>query len=435
MRNFCEALPEDRMLQGNDNDLESILQSEEGKRTYKISSTGAKLTYRSATSVLARYASSLVSAIFTECHFSDPNRVQQYEKEKSAQVTYVVLAINDTFVCEVILPEKSPIRGLTGKPHSKKSLAKQSTAFDTCLLLRKNKLLDDYFNSVYHRRIPAMRNAKLAITSKATNMYDMISKPSLWNRQQGTLPVTLYATVVSFLPSKELTREHGSIILLTRERMPDLPPFPIFLDDDVETTVTSVSVEDTLPVSAQELESLTTFTLRVFRDVFHKIYERQIEKMPYWFAPVATETISEENLKLSAMIDWSLLFIVEENDEIKPADRPGSLADRFVFDHWDGRYRYFTIAVDDSLRASDKPPAFVPHRRHMEDIMNYSLSLSKNSRAKFLSICDWDQPVIRAELVRLRRNLLDKMTDAEKNSETRCVICLEPLKISAVSNP
>ncbi|RJE23589.1 hypothetical protein PHISCL_04089 [Aspergillus sclerotialis] len=418
MRNFCEALPEDRILQGNDNDLESILQSEERKRTYKVSSTGAKLTYRSATSILARYASSL-----------------QYEKETSAQVTYVVLPIKDAFVCEVILPEKSPIRGLTGKPDSRKSLAKQSAAFDTCLLLRKNKLLDDYFNSVYHRRLPAMRNAKLAITSKARNMYDMISKPSFWNKQQGTLPVTLYATVISFLPSKELTREHGSIILLTRERMPDLPPFPIFLDDDVETTVISVSLKDTLPVSAQELESLTTFTLRVFRDVFHKTYERQIDKMPYWFAPVATERISEENSKLSAIIDWSLLFIVEENDEIRPNDSPGCLTDRFVFDHWDGRYRYFTIAVDDSLRASDKPPAFVPHRRHMEDIMNYSLSLSKNSRARFLSKCDWGQPVIRAELVRLRRNLLDKMTDAEKSLETRCVICLEPLKISAVRDP
>lgn len=346
----------------------------------------------------------------------------------------MVLAIKGTFVCEVILPEKSPIRGITGKPAMRKSLAKQSAAFDTCLLLRKNKLLDDYFNSIYHRRLPAMRNAKLAITSKATNMYDMMSKPSFWHRQQGILPFTLYATVISFLPSKELTREHGSIILLARERMPDLPPFPIFLDEDVETTIISSSMEESLPVTAEELDSLTTFTLRVFHDVFHKTYDRQIDRMPYWFAPAATEQTPEGHSKLSDMIDWNLLFFIEENDQIHEFDRPASLANRFVFDNWDGRYRYFTTVVDDSLRPCDKPPAFVPHRRHMDSIMNYCISLSKNSRSKFLSICDWNQPVVRAELVRLRRNVLDKMTDAEKDIETRCVICVEPLIVSVVSD-
>lgn len=65
MRNFCQSLPEDRLLKGNDSDLKSILETEEGKRTYKISTTGAKLTYSSATAVLARYASSLVSAVIT----------------------------------------------------------------------------------------------------------------------------------------------------------------------------------------------------------------------------------------------------------------------------------------------------------------------------------------------------------------------------------
>lgn len=75
MRSFCEALPEDRILQGNDNDLDSILQSEEWKRTYTISNTGAKLTYRSATAILARFASSLVSGILNEYHISNPDGV------------------------------------------------------------------------------------------------------------------------------------------------------------------------------------------------------------------------------------------------------------------------------------------------------------------------------------------------------------------------
>lgn len=63
MQSFCEALPEDRLLNGGEHDLETILQHEEGKRTYKIASTGAMLTYHSAMAILARYASSLVGTI------------------------------------------------------------------------------------------------------------------------------------------------------------------------------------------------------------------------------------------------------------------------------------------------------------------------------------------------------------------------------------
>lgn len=63
MQQFCRALPEDRLLQGNDYDLDTLLERENGKRTYTISSTGAKLTYHSSIAILARYASSLVSII------------------------------------------------------------------------------------------------------------------------------------------------------------------------------------------------------------------------------------------------------------------------------------------------------------------------------------------------------------------------------------
>lgn len=332
------------------------------------------------------------------------------------------------------MPEKSPIRAATGIPDTKKSTAKQYAAFEACLMLRRSRVLDGYYNSVYRRRLPLMRNAKLALQLKDRNQYDMISKPSFWEQQQGAVPVTLYATVISFMPSKPLAKEHGRIVMLTRQKLPKFPPFSIFLDDDVDTTVLSEPVEDAIPISEQELDSLTTFTIRVFRDIFHKTYERQIDKMPYWFAPASTEKKPEGSPSPSTMVDWKLLSYIQENDEAQRPDGtcPESLSNLFVFDHWDGRYRYFTVAPEDGLSPSDKPPAFVQRRRHMEDIINYCLSLSKNSRSRFLSTCDWKQPVLRAEVVRLRRNLLDRMTDAERKIETRCFICLEPLKISVV---
>lgn len=347
-----------------------------------------------------------------------------------------MLPTNNAYTCEVILPERSPIRGLVGRPATQKSLAKQSAAFDTCLLLRKHNLLDDHFNSIYHKRLPVMRNAKLAINTKKTNQYDMLSKPSFWGRGRGKIPETLYVTVLVLIPSRALTRHHQNFILLTRERLPEFPRFPIFLEDDIETEISSLPIKDALAVSESDLEALTTFTLRVFRDIFHKTYERQPEMMPYWLAPgITLPTNSQENLDPRCAIDWTTLAFVQENDELVwSEDKPAEfLADRFVFDNWDGRYRYFTLGVDSALRPSDPPPSFLPRRRYMDDILNYCLSLFKNARKRFLETCNWNQPVVRAELVRLRRNLLDKMTDQERAVETRCVICPEPLKISAVS--
>ncbi|GJP98356.1 ATP-dependent helicase dcl1 [Aspergillus niger] len=417
MQSFCRTLPEDRLLYGFDHDLDTVLQKDEGNRTFRIKSTGAKLTYHSATAILARYASSL-----------------QYEKEFSAQVTYVVLPINGAFVCEVILPEKSPIRGLTGSPAMKKSIAKRSAAFDTCLLLRKNKLLDDHFNSVYHRRLPAMRNAKLAITSKRTSQYDMISKPSLWVRKQGMPPKELHGTFITFLPSMQLSHEPAPLLLFTRERLPHFPEFPIFLDDDVETTIITTPLEKQLLLSEKEVDALTVFTLRVFRDVFHKTYDKEPEKMAYWLAPAKVQSSYLPSYDPRQILDWESLTYVRDNDSIPFSTNadPESWVDLFVFDAWDGRCRFFTVGVEHSLTPSSPPPPFVARRRHMNDVMNYCLSLSKNSRAKFLSTCHWDQPVLRAELVRLRRNLLDKMTHTERDVETRCFICIEPLKASAI---
>ena len=62
MKNFCEALPEDRLLHAYDHDLKSVIKGEK-QRTYSILSSGAKLTYRHAVDILDRYAASLVSLI------------------------------------------------------------------------------------------------------------------------------------------------------------------------------------------------------------------------------------------------------------------------------------------------------------------------------------------------------------------------------------
>jgi endoribonuclease Dicer len=396
------------------------------------------LTYRHAIGVLARFASSLVRAnlLLLTCTIKlTVPKSQQYENEISASVTYIVMSENESFSCEIIMPEKSPVRRVLGCSEPKKSLAKQSAAFDACLLLRKRNLLDEHFNSVYHKRLPAMRNAKLAITSKKTDQYRMRTKPSIWARQQGTIPTRLYAIVIRLIPSEPLTRAHGSIVLLTRERIAAIPTFPVFLDDDIETTVQSLCIDGCLEVASEELETLTAFTLAVFHDVFHKTYKHVTEQFPYWLAPARGDVDIRTSTSSFDMIDWDALQYVQDNPKLMWSTdmEPELLLTKFIYDDWNGKYRYFPLAIDPNLRPSDPPPSYAPSRKWSNDIMNWSLSLSKNSRPKFFDRCIWTQPVLQAELICLRRNFLDKAAEEERASNTRCVICPQPLAISAVS--
>ena len=63
MRKFCEALPADRLLQGDDYRLETALVKEKSHRKYVDPETGATLTYASSLVVLAHFVGCLVSAL------------------------------------------------------------------------------------------------------------------------------------------------------------------------------------------------------------------------------------------------------------------------------------------------------------------------------------------------------------------------------------
>lgn len=343
--------------------------------------------------------------------------------------------MGQSYVCEIILPEKSPIRGVIGAPAASKIRAKQSAAFDTCLLLRKNNLLDDHWRSIYQRRLPAMRNAKLAIGSKATNTYAMICKPTIWATPQDTLPSVLYGTVIKFSPSSPMARYHQSLMLLTRERLPPLPSFPIFLESGIETIIETRNLSEGVSVTEDDLKGLSNFTHAIFQDIFHKTFDSEPEKFPYWLGPVRADTQKPSHDGTpSVMIDWDTVAFVQEKSDWRWSTGMESeaLLDRFLYDPWDGKKRYFPIGIDPSLRPSDQPPLYAPHRKWMNNILEYSLSLSKNSRPKFLDHCDWNQPVLQVESVCLRRNFLDRSSEADKGENVRCVVCPEPLVISAV---
>lgn len=418
MRNFCEALPADRLLQGNDYKLETELVKEKSYRKYVDPESGATLTYASSLVVLTHFVGCL------------PHRDDDF----THKATYCMSVQNKKFVCEVILPESSPIHSATGRPSSRKAIARRSAAFEACLLLRQSNHLDSNLIPTYHKSLPHMRNAHLALNMKKTHSYNMRVKPSLWEKTRGSLPGELFLTILSLETPENLGRPCQPLALMTRTRLPDIPPFPLHLQVDKVSQLLCTSISMTLNVNGTVLTQLNEFTLRIYYDIFNKTFEVNEPQMSYWLAPIinAWET-SRKCDPPDQLIDWTVLARVSQHPDTPwTVDMPhADLIDRYLVDRWHGGNRYYSLEIRPDLKPSEPVPEGTAKAKHMDSIINYTIShLYKNSKLKVKWVPD--QPVIRAHKIFHRLNLLDEITEKEKRVNTTAYLCPEPLRISAL---
>lgn len=338
------------------------------------------------------------------------------------------------FVCEVILPENSPVLSAIGRPAAKKSIAKRSAAFEACLILRKGGHLDGHLIPTYHKQLPAMRNAHLALNMKQTNSYDMKIKPSLWENALGSRPETLFMTVLEVETPENLRRSYQPLALLTRTHLLDFPAFPLYLQVGSTTQIISTSILESVQLVESSLAELNSFTLRIYKDIFNKEFEDNIPNMSYWLAPVVPHReIRQEEPSPASLIDWQVLKEVHMQEELGwDQNKPNSyLENRYFVDRWSGGRRFFSVRVVPELGPDDLVPEDAAASKDRKSIMNYTVTLFKKSRER----AKWspNQPVVLAECVPYRLHWLDDFTEKEIAHNSKCYICPEPLLLSAVS--
>lgn len=425
LKAFCDVLPEDRKLTGNDIDMDHFLAKEKSHRVYKTS-TGAKLTYKMSLMVLANFVDSLPRS-----------------QDTNIQPEYVVTAQNKHFICETILPESSPLRGAVGRPCSTKQVAKCSAAFETCLELVKGKYLDEHLLPTFTKQLPAMRNALLAVDSKKREAYDMKTKPALWSI--GGIPEELFVTVLRLATPEALDRPSQPLVIMTRSQLSQLPTFFLHFGGGRHSSVNWVSLSRSIKTTPELLTQFNAFTLCLFDDVFSKEYEADISKMPYFLAPALALSDIDADTEPSSVIAWDVLKLIENHQLIwaaNPWDNKSwqtesneFFANKFVVDPYDGSRKLWTVGVTpDHVPLGPVPPNSAPRhgtRKNNDNIMEYSCSLWAKARAR--RTFDPNQRVIEAELISLRRNLLDEFDTPEEESHKKCFVILEPLKISPVN--
>ncbi|CAN9192776.1 unnamed protein product [Alternaria sp. RS040] len=429
MRRYCKALPQDRQIGGNDVDLLSF---EDKMYPSFVTKASAKLTYRSSLSVLNHFVATLPGP--------DRQTMLQPTYVVSPEVNYDALDPQRRgFVCEVMLPEHSPVISVTGDIQSKKAIAKCSAAFKTCLKLYNKGYLDENLLPTTHRSLPAGRNALLALSEKKKGMYSMLIKPEFWKIGRGVAPTCLYLTLIDL--DAGLDRPHQPMGLLTRNPFPQLPNFPIYLTDCRPSNVISQSSQTPLYVSAETIDILTGFTLRIYEDVYNKKYENDVKKMSYWVVPILPGKMSSP-LPVSALdqiLDMEQIHRVynEPTWRWTPKTIPKDLLDRYFVDPMNGGRRYYSNHLAIQLKPQDPVPKRLPRSGHkfMDSILDYSDS--KWAKSRDVSRWNQSQPVLEVEKIPFRRNHLACVEEKEKGEldDLKTYICPEPLHVSNLATP
>ncbi|KAI0889097.1 uncharacterized protein GGS22DRAFT_177710 [Annulohypoxylon maeteangense] len=421
LRRFYNTLSEDRILTGNDYKIDFFLSQEKSLRTYIVPSTRAKLTYKISLTILANFVSTLPRPLDT---IYTPD--------------YIIRNVGREFECEVLLPDTSPIKSAVGRRATSKQVAKCAAAFEMCLQLKKKKYLDDYLQSTFTKKLPSMRNAHLAISSKKRAEYPMRTKPEMWHNRG--IPERLFITVLRMTSPEALGRSSRPLAILTRCPLPQIAKFPLFFDHQRTSDIECVPLIGALEVTPEDIEQMNHFTLKIFDEIFSKEYRSAPEKMPYFLAPLVHPhnydfTNSTDDTR--AMVDWGCLTMLQTTARYldlknKPDD---FFENRFVIDPHDGSRKFYTIRRRPDLKPTDPAALRVPRKQgggkgmrgEPGDIWNFSISLWSRTRSKL--VLHPDLPVVEAEYIPLRRNLLDEL-DKPEDVERKCFLIFETLKMS-----
>ena len=331
------------------------------------------------------------------------------------------------YICEVVLPPSSPVKSAIGRLSPRKLIARQSAAFNACIMLIKEEHLDEHFLPKYVKQLPALRNARLAIENKKQDAYEMLTKPSLWAEGRGDLPGTYYMTTISL--DDQWDRPTRPLALITRMRLPSLPQFPLYRLDGGQVNVLCSSVNCGLTLSTSEVGELTGFTLTIFKDIYNKTFENVPEKMSYWLAPMNSDALDHGEMT----IDWDVVHDTSHQEayQWKTTMDAHQLAGKFLIDPFDGGRRIFVTGITKDLKPTDPAPQDVPGKYKKDSIISYSVALWTKSKRN--AVWDTEQPVIEGHQIMHRLNALATPNEQEQTARTRCFVIAEPFRVSLVS--
>lgn len=341
------------------------------------------------------------------------------------------------YICELLLPAGSPIMCVEGTVMSTKAAAKRAAAFEACLQLRAKGYLDVYLLPKYKAKdVPKMANAHLALDSNKTNSYASKEKPSFWTVKDSTPPPQIWITVFALGNQKEMGERLVPMALITREKLPKIPNFPVYSDRGGTSDVISVRLGTPLVSTDENLHRLNMFTIRLFYDLFNKLFELDYGTIPYWIAPCKNGDWTED-AAADDVLDWEMMVYIMSALEFEwDKDTPiEAFIDRFLVDRRQRSRRFVVHDCDPTLTPKDLVPTQGAQAPGVENILDYSYNAGKKGAVKWKWV-KWEipetEPVLIADRLLHRLNYLDPPSEKDANTATNAYICPSAFQVSMV---
>ncbi|KAF9910440.1 Dicer-like protein 1 [Linnemannia zychae] len=427
MRQWCGELPEDRVIrlggvddnddEGNNFGLEEMRELANVETSFIVESTGARVTFDNAISLLHQYCASLPADAYTIL------------KPEFTITTESFLGGN--YYCELKLPLNALAIDFVAGPFSNKVLAKRAVSFkaikeiyrlggltDRLLPYRRKKVTEDQFDDLDNE------DSEDAGLRGSLHTYP-IYQPIFWANKIKVIPgsdsIMLYASLFSFrqpvVGANNGSADLGfrSLCLLTAEPLPQFEPIELFFDGKSRVAdLTSLST--CVQVPAQRVQHLYQYHKLLFATVFHKSVDiGSLETgIRHLIAPLQrfhTGSDLHKDLSLDQLIDWaevesgSMSFSRKTRAtatlELQETDLSWDrLQDAVLIEKGQENRFYFPVALRTDLTPNSTMPAKSTFKTSKSDTVEAGVTFVQYYRTKReKDIQNLDQPLIEVKKV------------------------------------
>ncbi|KAF9546000.1 hypothetical protein EC957_010275 [Mortierella hygrophila] len=377
MRTWCSELPQDRVIRlrgpsanGDDDDdedanfgLEDMKELAGVETVFKVESTGARVTFDTAVSLLHMYCDSLPADIYT-----------------TWKPEFNITNVKGSFHCELTLPLNALVTHFDSGPFSRKSLAKKAVSFQAIKELYLCEGLTDRL--LPHSKAPIVRddldeeNEESVGQAPPVSLYP-IHQPTFWENKIKLVPgsnsVSLHATLFSLKqPATSTVGDETlpisrSLCLFTAAPLPQFDPIELFFDGD-SRFVDIVCLNSCVDFSVQQVQDLYGYHKQLFATVFRKPVEvgSLDTGVRHLIAPLMRHHSGSDlrkDLSANTLIDWnevqlgSSLFSTAALYGLQDADLSWDRLQDMVLLEKGQSNRFFTSTA---LRTDLTPKSLIP---------------------------------------------------------------------------
>ncbi|KAF4602175.1 hypothetical protein EYR40_005379 [Pleurotus pulmonarius] len=392
--------------------------------------TSGRIYLQDATAVVYRMASSLVPQTSHDGHFHSRPLFQFTE--------YSTPDCPGNYICTVTLPPPL-MKNIAGLPSPSLAQARRSACFQACTLLAQAGSLDYRlfpFSFSYAfdagtkspTALPAPNGPSRSANESNTSPDEQSGsgartyaqkRPEFWGHCAATRPTdALFPTIITVdLPGS--SEYYAPMLLLVRLPLPILSPFKIFFSGSPATVHFQRAAP--LAVNQTKLETLHSYTVRLFRAIGNKPYTCAVEDALFFLSPLDSAQGSPpmsgdqwDPPSVEDLIPWASIAVaatawalpLKDDNENNLDD---DMKDAVIQDRWvEFTRRYEVVKLRRDLTPLSKPDDSVREAEY-PNLLEYC----KARRHGFEGLKKDDQPLIEVSRVPPFLNRLSPTTPSE----------------------